>query len=1027
MKKYNDNSQQSSVSHVTNQQLSTHSGSMRVAPASDTVGELQQLADRSPIVSKQKETQVLADQFTLQRKEKYEQVNVPNLPAHSGPSQQLPTTLKTGIESLSGINMDDVTVHYNSDKPAQLKAHAYAQGNSIHLASGQERHLPHEAWHVVQQKQNRVRSTTQLKGVQINDDSHLEKEADIMGEKAMNVSVAFSGAAEAGDDSPSISDASPVQRVILKDDDKPYSLKELQVLIKDFDGAVQEIILELHKEDGGGFSLEQAIDIAKTSFVEDSAFDNLDEQSVSEIIRMHSDDFEMDEEESFEEAEDPFMKATLEELSKVNVDVPVYHSRIGETVSVNLAEYYNNPRDKKFKKLTLHGILEQINLEHTLAFTSDKPDADRITALHWIKEELDFEPKKSSGGGGGNLAVTFDDSSSTVTASGRPGFEKHAIGLPGMKKGFHRRHIVAWHTLKSALQNVINHLIKLQGKDAGIAQSTAILLKISDKIGPDPEPDKPIISKKKKEKVKPVLPKAASANPDDLVVLLSRVLSKINSNILNLWPGDGYENSLINTYQGLFRSWSLEVAKLDNTAAGKWLEAKVIEMGERVSSKKGRYASVLNEFLKLLSEWKPEKQDIPLGTQISNFLNNCADNFEVDFPFSPDRESFQSGQVIATGIVGMAGALLDWSEGGDAAFKNKKALDVGLELDEFLNEFLFPTGGSKVGNSGKEKGSDSSKKDSSSSVIKKKEDVEQVEQDSFVRKALSGFVSVPQSGNTCYIASVMNTILTISQYRSLFLNNPREETYNQLIFNVINHGRNLLNAMQVGRGTQQLVLSFRAALINAGWLGGNVDLSASQQDSSELLTFLLDLLGNDGRINREHRWQDRGVMGMHTEHATDNILTLSGLSYGGSTRSLNDLLAHDLDRNRMESEQVNPQTIREHNWRFEGVLPNVLTIQLARFRYSTILQQIFKLKEKLAVPLVLTVPQGLTQNGVAVNYRLSSFIVHQGNTAQSGHYYSYQRRGNRWYLVNDANVHEVTDQEVLAKATEAYMVVYEKV
>ena len=68
----------------------------------------------------------------------------------------LPGHLKMGIESLSGYSMDDVKVHYNSSKPAQLQAHAYAQGTDIHLGPGQEKHLPHEAWHVVQQKQGRV-------------------------------------------------------------------------------------------------------------------------------------------------------------------------------------------------------------------------------------------------------------------------------------------------------------------------------------------------------------------------------------------------------------------------------------------------------------------------------------------------------------------------------------------------------------------------------------------------------------------------------------------------------------------------------------------------------------------------------------------------------------------------------------------------------------------------------------------------------------------------------------------------------
>jgi len=102
----------------------------------------------------------------------------------------LPDNLKLGIENLSGYSMDDVKVHYNSDKPSQLQAHAYAQGTDIHVASGQEKHLPHEAWHVVQQKQGRVKPTMQMKqGVPVNDDAGLEREADVMGEKSLSLSI----------------------------------------------------------------------------------------------------------------------------------------------------------------------------------------------------------------------------------------------------------------------------------------------------------------------------------------------------------------------------------------------------------------------------------------------------------------------------------------------------------------------------------------------------------------------------------------------------------------------------------------------------------------------------------------------------------------------------------------------------------------------------------------------------------------------------------------------------------------------
>ncbi len=103
----------------------------------------------------------------------------------AGHAAGLPEGLRGGIESLSGMDMSGVRVHRNSSKPAALQAHAYAQGQDIHLGPGQERHLPHEAWHVVQQAQGRVRPTMQMKaGAAINADPSLEGEADRMGAKA---------------------------------------------------------------------------------------------------------------------------------------------------------------------------------------------------------------------------------------------------------------------------------------------------------------------------------------------------------------------------------------------------------------------------------------------------------------------------------------------------------------------------------------------------------------------------------------------------------------------------------------------------------------------------------------------------------------------------------------------------------------------------------------------------------------------------------------------------------------------------
>ena len=130
---------------------------------------------------------MMAGNATMQKAQDEEEVQM-----KAGPIQKmenstgLPDNLKSGVEKLSGESLNDVQVHRNSDQPAQMQAHAFAQGNQIHVAPGQEKHLPHEAWHVAQQKQGRVKPTTQMKGqIPVNDDKGLEHEADVMGAKAL--------------------------------------------------------------------------------------------------------------------------------------------------------------------------------------------------------------------------------------------------------------------------------------------------------------------------------------------------------------------------------------------------------------------------------------------------------------------------------------------------------------------------------------------------------------------------------------------------------------------------------------------------------------------------------------------------------------------------------------------------------------------------------------------------------------------------------------------------------------------------
>ncbi|MDT7837954.1 eCIS core domain-containing protein [Aquabacterium sp. OR-4] len=117
---------------------------------------------------------------------------------NGGRGNGLPEPLREGIERLSGLAMDDVRVHHDSPEPARLDALAFAQGRDIHLAPGQEQHLPHEAWHVVQQAQGRVRPGLRLAyGAPVNNDPALEREADAMGQAALALGGGGSGKAPA--------------------------------------------------------------------------------------------------------------------------------------------------------------------------------------------------------------------------------------------------------------------------------------------------------------------------------------------------------------------------------------------------------------------------------------------------------------------------------------------------------------------------------------------------------------------------------------------------------------------------------------------------------------------------------------------------------------------------------------------------------------------------------------------------------------------------------------------------------------
>ena len=124
-----------------------------------------------------------------------------DLPSDGG-GRAMPEDVQAKMESAFGADFSAVRIHQGPRSQA-LGAQAYTQGTDIHFAPGEyqpssqsgQALLGHELAHVVQQSQGRVQATAQAKGVGINDDAGLEREADEMGARAARGEKAGTGVA----------------------------------------------------------------------------------------------------------------------------------------------------------------------------------------------------------------------------------------------------------------------------------------------------------------------------------------------------------------------------------------------------------------------------------------------------------------------------------------------------------------------------------------------------------------------------------------------------------------------------------------------------------------------------------------------------------------------------------------------------------------------------------------------------------------------------------------------------------------
>ena len=86
--------------------------------------------------------------------------------------------IKAELQERSGVDLSDVSIHTDSEKPGEIGAYAYTKGKDIYIAPGQEELAGHELTHAVQQKQGKVDADAMVGGEEANLSEELEKDAD---------------------------------------------------------------------------------------------------------------------------------------------------------------------------------------------------------------------------------------------------------------------------------------------------------------------------------------------------------------------------------------------------------------------------------------------------------------------------------------------------------------------------------------------------------------------------------------------------------------------------------------------------------------------------------------------------------------------------------------------------------------------------------------------------------------------------------------------------------------------------------